>query len=184
MSSPTFPTSPKALFEAVYSTYDVIETLEKKRQSIKDKLQALSQIIPFPRDEGLRLLGELNEVNKKINGLDEKALDLNQAAMMGALKSSDVVNATSALKCTIGKVKLALDKLAQFENFMAVTTSFLVFIANVYAAAVSAPISFLSIANLIKELDAIINMELTDTLSPEEINEILKEIRVDCSKAD
>jgi uncharacterized coiled-coil DUF342 family protein len=183
MTTTTFPASPQALFAAVYETYKVIDTVHEKREEIKDKLRELSQQDPYPQDEGRLLLGQLNQLNMKINGLNEKAAELNQVAMLSLLKSSDVANASSALKCTIGKCKLALDSLAQFENFLALTTSFLIFITNVSIAASSAPIGFLSIANLIKELDSIITMELTDTLSPVEIKEILAQIRKDCTKA-
>jgi hypothetical protein len=93
-----------------------------------------------------------------INGLQEKALDLNQEAMLKVLRSSDVTNATKALRCTTGKCRLALDKLTQFENFMAVATSFLHFITKVYIATASAPIGFLAIASVIQDFDEVINI--------------------------
>ncbi|MFN9938144.1 MAG: hypothetical protein ACK56I_01610, partial [bacterium] len=172
----------EALFTAVYETYGLIDILHDKRQLIKDEMQAISQILPYPSEKGRLLLHRLGLLNMEINDLEDKALDLNRVAMMGLLRSSDVTNATKALKCIIGKSKLALDKLVQFENFMAVTTSFLQFIAKVSAAAASAPIGYLQIANLIKDLNSVINMELADTLSPEEIKTILLDIRVDCAR--
>lgn len=178
----TFPASPEALFEAVYGTYGVIEDLESKRELVKERLRALDQIIPYPRAQGSLLLQQLNKLNMNINGLQEKALDLNQEAMLKVLRSSDVTNATKALRCTTGKCRLALDKLTQFENFMAVATSFLHFITKVYIATASAPIGFLAIASVIQDFDEVINIELANTLSPEDIKDILIDIRVDCTK--
>lgn len=188
MSAPALPANsasadPAALFTAVSKEYEVINVLYARRQRIQDAITDLRNTQPYPKEKGMKLLDQENRLTKKINASEDHARDLNRTAMLSLLKSADVANAKAALQCSIDKVKLALNNLAEFENFLAVATRFVEFAAKLSAAAAGAPLSFLAVANLIKELDDIIHMTLAETLPEEELQKIINEVMKDCTQA-
>jgi hypothetical protein len=103
--------------------------------------------------------------------------------MLSLLNSADVANAKAALQCSINKIILALNNLNEFENFLSVATRFVEFAAKLSAAAAGAPLGFLAVANLIKEIDDIIHMTLAETLPVEELQRINDEVMKDCTQA-
>lgn len=183
MPAAALPADPAALFTAVSKEYEVINVLYIRREKIKDKIADLSQIHPFPFDEGTKLLFQQAELSKRISDSEQHATDLNRTAMLSLLKSADVANAKAALQCSIDKVKLALNNLDEFENFLSVATRFVEFAAKLSAAAAGAPLGFLAVANLIKEIDDIIHMTLAQTLPEEELQRIINEVMKDCTHA-
>lgn len=178
-----YPADPSALFKAVDEAYKNLDVIDNRRQTVKDELRKLNRTEPLPLDRIRELLDQLNQVNAEISNGNREALRLNRVAMLGLLKSSDVVNATKAIECTSSKARLALDNLAEFQNFLAVSAAFVTFVGSISAAAAAAPLSFLEIATLIEQFDTIINMELAETLSPEDLAEIMPKIGEDCTKA-
>jgi hypothetical protein len=177
------PADPAALFTAVSKEYEVINVFYARRQKIQDDIADLSQTHPYPLTKGKELLYQESQLTKKIRDSEEYAQQLNHTAMLTLLKSADVANAKAALQCSIDKVKLALNNLAEFENFLSVAARFVEFAAKLSAAAAGAPLGFLAVANLIKEIDDIINMTLAETLSQEELQKIINDVMKDCTQA-
>jgi hypothetical protein len=183
MPAPALPADPATLFTAVRKEYEAINVLYLRRQKIQDDIADLSQKHPYPFDEGRKLLNQENELYKRIHDSEEHARDLNRTAMLSLLKSADVANAKAALQCSINKIILALNNLNEFENFLSVATRFVEFAAKLSAAAAGAPLGFLAVANLIKEIDDIIHMTLAETLPVEELQRINDEVMKDCTQA-
>ena len=183
MAPQAFPAKPEDLFSAVYNEYKALNLLYDERQRIWDDILKLNEISPYPFDEGRALQRQLDRLSPTIQAGEDHVRDLNQTAMIGVLKSADVANAKEALTCSIDKIKLALNSMDEFENFLAVAKRFVEFAAQLSAAAAGAPLSVLAIANLIKEVDDIIKMTLKETLTKEEFDQLKQKIMADCSKA-
>ena len=184
MAPPTkYPAEPSALFNAVHEAYKNLDVIDDRRQGIKDELLRLNQTVPPPLDRIRELQDQLYRIDEVISKGNREALRLNNVAILGLLKSSDVVNATKAIDCTNSKARLALDNLAQFQNFLSVSAAIVTFVGSLAAAAAAAPVSFLQIATLIEQFDSMINMELAETLSPEDLADIMPRIKKDCTKA-
>ncbi|AFY29063.1 hypothetical protein Cyagr_1934 [Cyanobium gracile PCC 6307] len=182
MSFSRFPTDPEALFSAAHDAYDNIGIHEKKRNAITDKINKLSQDVPVPIDRLWNLKMQLSDLNDNIRQLSREAEILVNAAIRGLISSSDVENASSALKCANGKAALALNSLAQFDNFLAVSTAYVDFVSALAKAAASAPASLLAISEIIDSFQKLVSLELQETLTEEELKRIRNELAVDCVK--
>lgn len=180
MTFSRFPANPEVLFSAAYDAYANIRIHEDKRMAIADKINMLSQLVPPPIDKLRDLTRRLHDLNDRIRQLSRDAESLANSAVLGLVSSSDVVNATKALKCANGKAALALNKLAQFSNFLAISTAYVDFISAVTKAAATAPAGLLAIAEIIDKFQKLVSIELQKTLTAEQYDQIKKELAVNC----
>jgi hypothetical protein len=183
MAFSRFPADPEALFSAAYATYSNIRIIEDKRTAITDEINELSQIVPPPLERLRELTMQLYEVNATIRQLSREAESLTNSAVRGLISSSDVENASKALKCANNKAALALNSLSEFSNFLAISTAYVDFVAAVAKAAMIAPASLLAVADVIDRFQKILSIELEETLTEAELEQIMLEINVDCVKS-
>jgi len=182
MSFSRFPTNPEALFSATYDAYANIRIHEEKRNGITIEINKLSQVVPMPSGRLWNLKMQLSDLNDNIRTLSRDAELLLNAAIRGLISSSDVENASRALKCANGKAALALNSLAQFDNFLAVSTAYVDFVAALSKAATIAPASMLAVAEIIDTFQKLISLELQETLTEEELEQIKNQLAVNCVK--
>jgi len=180
MAFSTFPTNPEALFSAVNDAYANIGIIEVKRTAIANEINELSQVNPPPMVKLRELTMQLFDINATIRELSRGAELLTNAAVRGLVSCSDVENASKALKCANGKAALALNSLAQFSNFLAVSTAYVDFVAAVAQAAATAPSSLLAIANVIDKFQKAVSIELQETLTEKQLKQIRDELTVNC----
>lgn len=180
MTFSRFPANPEALFSAAHDAYANIKIHEDKRMEIADEIIMLSQVDPSPIDRLTDLMKRMHELNDKIRQLSRDAESLNNSAVLGLISSSDVVNAKKALECANGKATLALNKLAQFSNFLAISTAYVDFLAAVAKAAATAPAGLLAIAEIIDKFQKLVSIKLQETLTEEQYEQIKKELTVNC----
>lgn len=180
MTFSRFPANPEALFSAVYDAYNNIKIHEDKRMAIAEEINMLSQLAPPPIDRLTDLTKRLHDLNDNIRQLSRDAESLTNSAVLDLVSSSDVVNATKALKCANGKAALALNKLAQFSNFLAISTAYVDFVSAVAKAAATAPAGLMAVADIIDKFQKLVSMKLQDTLTAEQFEEIKKELAVNC----
>ncbi len=180
MAFSTFPTNPEALFSAANDAYANIGIIEVKRTAIANKINELSQVNPPPMDKLRELTMQLFDLNATIRELSRGAENLTNAAIRGLISCSDVENAKKALKCANGKAALALNSLAQFSNFLAVSTAYVDFVAAVAQAAATAPASLLAVANVIDKFQKAVSIELQETLTEKQLKQIRDELAVNC----
>jgi hypothetical protein len=182
MSFSRFPADPAALFSAAHDAYANIKIHEKKRDTINDDIMKLSQIIPPPIDRLSNLKLQLSTLNDNIIELSRDAESLTNSAILGLISSSDVENASKALKCANGKAALALNSLAQFDNFIAISTAYIDFVSTLAKAAAAAPATLVLIAEIIDKFQKLVSVKLQDTLTEEELRRIKSQLAVNCVK--
>jgi len=183
MTSSRFPANPEALFSAAFDAYANITIHETKRTAIADEINTLSQLVPPPIDRLRELMMQLYDLNDHIRQLSRGAESLTNSAVRGLISSSDVENATKAIKCANGKAALALNNLAQFSNFIAISTAYVDFVSAVAKAAATAPASLLAVADIIDKFQKLVTIELQETLTEEEFKRIKKDLATNCVKS-
>jgi hypothetical protein len=182
MSFSRFPTDPEALFSAAHDAYENIGIHEEKRNRITTEINKLSQDVPMPTGRLWNLKMQLSDLNDNIRTLSRDAELLLNAAIRGLISSSDVENASKALKCANGKAALALNSLAQFDNFLAVSTAYVDFVTALSKAAAIAPASLLAIAEIIDTFQKLVSLEMQETLTEKEFERIKNQLAVNCVK--
>lgn len=183
MSFANFPASPEALFLMHDKVHANTEILEARRTAIADEIYRLSQVIPPPLGKMKELQIELGDLNDELRRLSRDADMLVNVAVRGLISSSDVKNASNALKCANDKAALALNNLAQFANFLALSVAYVDFVAAVAKAAATAPASLLLVADAIDKFQKALTTELERTLTKEELEKIRGQLAVNCVQA-
>lgn len=183
MAFSRFPANPEALFTAAYEVYANIKIIEAKRAVIVKEINELSQVVPPPMERLRELTMQQFDLNDVIRRLSKDAQILTNIAVRGLIASSDVENALKALKCANGKAAMALNSLAQFNNFLAISTAYVEFVAAVASAAATAPASLLAIADVIDKFQKAVSIELEETLTEQELRQLRAILAENCVKS-
>lgn len=179
---PTFPLISEAPFRLAAKQRELRDILISKRERLEDELEAARIKNPPPMPRILELRDLLEAVNLQINQANDESLRLTFIAMQNILTNSDLEDPVAAINCSLDKVKLALDNLAQLRNALTITGLFLKLGSSMIAATMAGPIGFVQIVSIVQEIDATVNTELGAVLSQDELEALRSRLSVNCAK--
>lgn len=179
---PVYPLISEAPFELATRQRELRDTLISKREELESELEIARKQTPPPMSRILDLKDLLESVNLQINQANDESLKLTFIAMQNILISSDLEDPIAAINCSLDKVKLALNNLAQLRNALTITGLFFKLGSSMIAATVAGPIGFVQIVSIIEQIDSTVNTELQAVLSQDELNELRSRLAVNCSK--
>ncbi|MEO1211569.1 MAG: hypothetical protein AAFX78_18835 [Cyanobacteria bacterium J06638_20] len=165
------------------------EGLQQTAQACRDSAKIISSVqIPRLQAELKKLRdngaspGTISELRKQIDiyvdeasKLHQQATRLDTEAFLDTIVNTEMQMAQDGLKCSVSKVKLALNMIAKFQNFLAITTGLINLSAAIAGAAATG--GMLSIIPIVKGIDSLVNAELKDTLPDHELKKIEDQLK-------
>jgi hypothetical protein len=115
----------------------------------------------------LALQAEREKVKTKINECLDEAMRLDLISIANSMDTDVDKAASAALKCSKGKVKLAIMRIEETKKNLAILALFLELGAALAAAAATGDIA--NIAVIIEKVDELVRSEFESILTPEEL---------------